>query len=341
MPDDLKKPSTAAKPGPPEDILPPVTPPSAGFLLQLFLIPLIIVAIIVMVWLMFSWLAHMGGDPRDLVRKLHKGDDASWQAAGTLADMLRDPQQKHLKYDKNLAAELGEVLKKQLQAGQPDDNRIKLQIFLCRALGEFSTPQAAPALVEAARSSSAAPDVRREAVRALAILASNLGPDRFREHDAAMQAIFQAASQPAGEGDQRKSSAELRSSAAFALGVIGGEEALHRLARLLGDADANVRYNAATGLARHGDQRAIPVLEEMLDPANDDAVSGEESESGRQWKQGLVNINGVRAVEMLAEKNPSAPTDSLKEALGKLAESDGPAPVRNEARQTIARLRKQ
>jgi HEAT repeat protein len=338
MREDSTPASPAGKAGA-DDILPPVTPPTAGFLLQLFLIPLIIVAIIVMVWLMFSWLAHMGGDPRDLVRKLQKGDEASWQAAGTLANMLRDPQQKHLKYDQDLAKALGDVLKKQLPEAQTDENQIKLCMFLCRALGEFSTPEAAPALIEAAKSESVASTVRREAISALALLASNLGPKEFRKNEKALAAIQTAAALRGGDGDDRKSRAELRSSAAFALGVIGGDESLGRLARMLDDADANVRYNAATGLARHGDDRAIPVLVEMLDPANDDAVGDEESDSGRVWKQGLVNINGVRGAEMLAEKNEAANMKPLEEALEKLVKSSGPTRVRNEAREAILRIK--
>jgi HEAT repeat protein len=338
MQTDSNQRAPAPTKGAADDILPPVTPPTAGFLLQLFLIPLIIVGIIVMVWLMFSWLAHMGGDPRDLVRKLQKGDDASWQAALTLADLIRDPQQKHLKYDEKLAADLGDVLKKQLASAQSEENQINLCVFLCKALGEFSTPEAAPALIEAAKSETAAADVRREAVRALALLASNLGPEQFQKNGPAMQAIYAAAGERGGEGDDRKHRAELRSSAAYALGVIGGDEALGRLARLLDDADPNVRYNAATGLARHGDARAIPVLVEMLDPANDDAVGGEKSESGREWKQGLVNINGVKAAAMLAEKNDSADMDPLQKALEELAKSAGPTRVRNEAREAIARM---
>ena len=39
----------------PDDSLPPVEPPSAAFLVQLFLVPGIIVAIIVCVWLAFHW----------------------------------------------------------------------------------------------------------------------------------------------------------------------------------------------------------------------------------------------------------------------------------------------
>ena len=45
------------------DDLPPVEPPSAGFLVQLFLVPALIVGIIVCVWLAFHWLAQLGNDP--------------------------------------------------------------------------------------------------------------------------------------------------------------------------------------------------------------------------------------------------------------------------------------
>ena len=48
-----------------DDALPPVEPPSAGFIVQLFVIPGIIVFIIVMIWLLFNWLAQKGNDPAD------------------------------------------------------------------------------------------------------------------------------------------------------------------------------------------------------------------------------------------------------------------------------------
>jgi hypothetical protein len=51
----------------PNDALPPVEPPSAGFILQLFVIPGVIVTIIVLVWLLFNWLAQMGNDPQAYV----------------------------------------------------------------------------------------------------------------------------------------------------------------------------------------------------------------------------------------------------------------------------------
>ena len=75
----------------PDDSLPPVEPPSAGFLVQLFLVPAIIVAIIVCVWLAFHWLAHLGNDPQAYVRTLRRDNEGRWQAALNLANDLRGP----------------------------------------------------------------------------------------------------------------------------------------------------------------------------------------------------------------------------------------------------------
>ena len=47
----------------PDDALPPVEPPSAAFLVQLFVVPLTIVACGLFVVWGFYWLAQMGNDP--------------------------------------------------------------------------------------------------------------------------------------------------------------------------------------------------------------------------------------------------------------------------------------
>ena len=72
----------------PNDALPPVEPPSAGFIVQLFVIPAVIVAIIIIVWATFNWLAHMGSDPRAHVEALKR--NSSKQDTGiSLRDGLR------------------------------------------------------------------------------------------------------------------------------------------------------------------------------------------------------------------------------------------------------------
>jgi hypothetical protein len=91
---------------------------------------------------------------------------------------------------------------------------------------------------------------------------------------------------------------------------------------MLGDAYPNARYNAATGLCRHGDLRAMPVLEEMLDPANVEAVSSEESEEGKPWKRLVVMQNGLRAARQLVEKNTTDDLRQLAAALDRIIASD-------------------
>ena len=66
------KSSATYRPQPGGAVLPPVQPPTSGFLLQLFFIPMVIVLIIVVVWMLFSWLAHKGATPRELVKELSR-----------------------------------------------------------------------------------------------------------------------------------------------------------------------------------------------------------------------------------------------------------------------------
>ena len=332
--------------GPPkrsaDDALPPVAAPDASFLLQLFLIPLIIVTIIVMVWLLFSWLAHMGGDPRDLVRDLRVINEASWQKANTLADMLRNHEYDYLKDDEELAGELADVLLLDLKAGGSDEKRIRMRIFLCRALGEFRVDTGLPALLIAAKPSDqpADMDVRYAALEALAVLTFNVGPEKLAVEPGLLATLETASSERSDDPDQEKRLAGLRSTAAFTLGVLGGERALTRLNQMLSDPHPNARFNAANGLARHGDPRAVPVLLEMLDPENSAVVKGEMSDSERLRKRMLVLMNGLRAARQLVEKGPvekgpNADLETLRGAIQRLRTSDLPNAVRLEASECL------
>ena len=131
----------------PDDSLPPVEPPSAAFLVQLFLVPGVIVAIIVCVWLAFHWLAHLGNDPQAYVRTLRRANEGRWQAALNLANDLRGPTGSGLKSDTKLASELGSILDDEVGSGRIGEQSETLRLYLCRALGEFTVPEASPALV--------------------------------------------------------------------------------------------------------------------------------------------------------------------------------------------------
>ncbi len=316
--------------------LPPVQPPSAGFLLQLFLIPMVIVLVIVAVWVMFSWLAHMGNDPTDLVTGIKKG---RWQDAATLADLLRDPQKEHLRQDPALVQGLVSVLRELNESKKSNEERTKIKIFVCKALGEFHILDGVPSLVETVRLENDESDVevRRYAVEALAVLASksSVGREKLRNHDDVLPAVIEASQQRAESNDPGNHRANLRASAAFTLGVLGGDEALGRLERMLSDSFPNVRYNAATGLARNGDNRSIPELLAMLDPKNENVVRGEDEES-HEWKRIVVLINGIRASRLLAENNSEEDLTELQTAIKLLTNSEVPRAVRLAAQETLA-----
>jgi HEAT repeat protein len=328
--------------GRPDDMLPKVEPPGAGFVMQLFLIPMIIVLIIVVVWLMFSWLAHLGSDPKKLVDDIASGDKYGWQKAATLADLLRNREYEHLKTDKELAQALAKSLSEQVPSQpQDDENRRMLRMFLCRALGEFYIDEGMPALLATAASGDEADiGVRRTAVESIALLARNVGVDRLQNKEAIVETLREASlERPESGVDKDNAYADLRSTAAYALGVLGGEDAMDRLTQMLGDNYANARYNAALGLARNGDARGIPVILEMLDPENEAAVELEEDEVAIDWKRSLVHKNGMRAVELLHKANPGADYSQLAAALDNLAKTTSYSAIRQRAASLARTLR--
>ena len=197
--------------------LPPVEPPSAGFLVQLFLVPAIIVSIIVCVWLAFHWLAHLGNDPQAYVRTLRRSNEGRWQAALNLANELRGPRGAILKNDEALASELGRILSEEVERGRLSEQSQTLKLYLCRALGEFVVPSAVlPLITQAKRISD--PQTAQAAVEALAVLDSNLRKTDAETdvHSEIVSAVVEAT---ASENDS------LRGACAFTLGVVGGETA--------------------------------------------------------------------------------------------------------------------
>jgi hypothetical protein len=340
--------------------LPPVAPPTATFILQLFLIPLLIVTIVVVLWLLFSWVAHMGRDnASDLAKAIIRDDTASWQRAYELADLLHSPDPRYagLRKDTELAGALASFLERDLkqplepqesrakgairsgtysgsQAPQGSDRRARImrRMYLCRSLGSFAVTDGLPVLIKAATQEEDPVEVqvRFSALEAISTLADNCGAQTVRDNKDAMQAILDAsrvaddtALPPPvptdGEPTLYRPHAELRAVAAYALGVIGGDEATERLEQMLHDTYPNARFNAATGLARRGSAKCERVLREMLDPANPLAVKDEINPNDQARKRITVLLNGISGTVHLAESNPGADLTALKKAIEKLA----------------------
>ena len=89
---------------------------------------------------------------------------------------------------------------------------------------------------------------------------------------------------------------------------------------MLDDRHPEVRYNAATGLARHGDVKCIAVLREMLDPQQAD--SRRTTIRREMTQKAMIQKNALQATAKLAAANPAANLDELAEAVERLARAE-------------------
>lgn len=315
----------------PDDSLPPVEPPSAAFLVQLFLVPGIIVAIIVCVWLAFHWLAHLGNDPQAYVRTLRRANEGRWQAALNLANDLRGPNGSGLKADIKLASELGSILDDEIDSGRTGEQSETLRLYLCRALGEFAVPEAAPALVRRVNENDDDPTTQA-AIEALAVLATNLqnASRSFENKDDVVTAVLAAST---------STNSRVRDACGFTLGVLGGEKSIEGLFRLMGDSSTDVRSNAALGLARLGKTDAYEILLEMLsleDIHLDKKVLDDKTQSER-YKRALVVVNALRGVTVLIDTTKQAPPTGVIEVIERL-QQDPVAEIRSSASAVIKKI---
>ncbi|MFO0911922.1 MAG: HEAT repeat domain-containing protein [Pirellulales bacterium] len=365
-------PSSPRTPGSPPNLtaeqnLPPVKPPSAAFLVQLFFIPLVIVSIIVSIWLLFSWVAHMSTRPEDLVQDLENLDKKSWQEATTLAQLLRDPSQEALRKNSQMASRLGSILERDLQqnlgSGDQALAHTDFRIYLARAIGSFDVTDGVPALRAAVEHETGREDVdvRRGALQAISLMAGRLGGEAMLQADPKLLgAVVEAARSTSDDPAEQTPRGQLRAIAAFALGILGSADASEQLALMVGDAFPDARYNAATGLARAGDPRALPVLLEMLNPENkafeayerepEDAASlkfmtDDQREANFQtrlvWKRNLVLRNGMQAVQLLLKANPAvAENPDLAAAVERLAKENLPADLKTELKRVQGAMKR-
>ncbi|HEV7225486.1 MAG TPA: HEAT repeat domain-containing protein [Pirellulales bacterium] len=317
----------------PDDQLPPVEPPSAGFIVRLFVIPALIVLIMFALGAGIKWLVERESNPMAYVEALRRNNDGRWQAAHDLADVLRNPRNDPLKDDRALARELAATLATELAAGAADDLSVQLRVYLCNALGEFRVPDVLDVLVKAATSGrdEKEREVRFSAMKALAVYLS-AAPKKDWIGRADVLATVLAAS--------RDEAPMMRSTAAFALGAAGTPKALKRLEEMLDDGYPDVRYNAATMLARRGDERAVRVLAEMLEPEQAAAIGFEEQEQSRQYKRDSILVNALRATKDLAAENPGADLAPLAAPVERLTADDLAPGIRVQADEVLIELKK-
>lgn len=314
---------TPQRPAPlsPNDALPPVEPPSAGFIVQLFVIPAVIVTIIVIVWATFNWLAHMGSDPRAHVEALKRNNEGRWQEAVNLANELNRSGNENLRRDEAMLRELTTLLESETAGASMEDKDVSFRMYLCRTIGEFYLPAALPSLVKAVETNRdpAERDVRLGALQALARLLPNIAADKPQDEPNLRRAL---------NGAAQDDDSVVRYHAAYTLGVLGGAESERRLEIMLNDANVDVRMNAAVGLARHGNAACVEELGKMLDPAETEGLEAEKQAEAREGKRFTMSANALEAVKQFTAKNPTADRKPLIAGIDKLLASNPPTNIR-------------
>ena len=328
-----------------DDLLPPVEPPSAGFILQLFVVPALIVMLVVAVWGAFGWLVHRTTmEPKELISGLQGSSVARWQRASELADLLRNEQYAGLKDDAESAAQLATILDREIDAAADDakgmqQEAVMLRYFLCRALGEFHVEEGLDVLAKAAVTGRDPHEqvVRRGAVEAIAVRAFNLTlADRPRS--LAGSEVESTLLGLASDADE-----QVRSAAAYALGQIDTPACTARLEEMVDDPHADTRYNAALALAGRGNVRAVATLAEMLDPDELAGVQQEVDAPAQFSKRALVMTGALEAAEKLARRIPDADLSPIAAALARLTAADAVElerarihpPIARRARETL------
>ncbi len=323
----------------------------------LYVLPALIVLVFVGGWMFVFWLLHEDQDPQSLVQGMQQPGRRSWQKAYALSELLLNPRHDHLRDDALLCRALTATLERQneqaeqtRQAGEPEDEElVRFRAFLCRTLGEFRLLDGLAILLRcAAADTSSLPadsrerDVRRAALEAIAMLAGNVGARQGALTDSETIDVLAAASRETGSSTPGARDSDIASAATFALGVIGGPQATELLVQLLADTRLDVRYNAATGLARQGRSEATSTLVEMLKLENRAAVKNERTESARVRKQLIVLSNGIRATERLLPAVSGLDRQLLLAALQRLEESKtAPDRIRIDAKDALLKLNAQ
>lgn len=323
--------------------LPAVEPPSAGFIMQLFLIPALIVLVVVGVTALFGKLAEDEQDWRALVAEIrHPNEHRRWRAANGLAQLLRvdeqlGPRGQQLARNPEIATTLVDMLQKQLHQRSQRETDVVQQAFLALTLGRLDSPAIVLPVLQQAIGPEHHRDVRKSAMQSIVVIAGRA---------AERGEIFD---QPELVDDLVDLSSEsdplFRQMAAYALGLVPGPQAEARLIVLLEDANKNARVDAAIALTRRNSTAGLSVFKSVLadaaTPLHADDVEGRTDEEKRQlvaareFEDFYVLKNTLKAVATLAGDLDDSDRSELSALITPVAENHRHAELRILAQETL------
>jgi HEAT repeat protein len=270
---------------------------------QFFLIPLTVVAVTVAVYVGFRSMLADARTPQDYLAEIQNGGtDRRWPAAYELSRLMADPK---VRADRAL----GPALVTALEHAKNDEPAVRR--YLALAIGRLDPPFPPNAV----RDLTEALDDPDSEVRISAIWA--LGSSG----DPAVAEVLQPLYQSSDPG--------IRKMAVYALGALPGTSQLVTLKTALQDTAADIRWNAAVALARHGDREGAGVIRQMLDR---DYVEHIVKRDVRQDEDedpiGDVMISGLRAAAALKD-------ETLRGTITSISQTDRSMKVRSAALEAL------
>lgn len=353
--------------------LPPVTPPSAGFIVQLFLIPALIVMAVVAVWALFGKLADSENDWKQLATELSSSNEhRRWRAALGLAQLLQNEQiyppkdQEPLAKNPLVVDSLTKLLSESLASTTSTDEDIRHQEFLARTLAALDADdKTLPVLAEGMQESRNI-DVRKSSLMSVAAIAGR----HFDETTGYSPAVAAGSVAPSLSArrlpltsptisdsavlEQLRRSAQdsdpvVRHLAGYALGNVSGPDSLEQLRVMLTDGNRLAQANAAIGLARNGSADCVPTIIQLLTTslkpfayrpdttAKDNAAPGviQQAEARHQIEESQVARNCLKAVADLWPQIDAENRASLAAILTQVEQAFPAQDVRQQAREVL------
>ena len=312
--------------------LPPVEPPSAKFIIQLFVVPGLIVAAIVGVWLLFGKLASAEQDWQALLADMkssnehRRGRGAMGLAQALAADQNRKTDGPRLATNPQVAQELANFLAETLKNSSSEPAVIAQQDFLTRTLGYLDTPQFVLPVLSEAMQESRDHEVREKAVISVARIAHRASERREPLSD---QGIIEALTSVSRDSDPL-----MRSMATFALGFFPLDLVRQPLTVLLADLDANTRANAAVAFARHKSLDGLAVFRDVLKSAAATKTPLPPGDSAP-----IATTAALKAVGDLAPLIEEPMRAEIRREIDAISTGYPDAKIRFDAAQTLAKLR--
>jgi HEAT repeat protein len=271
---------------------------------QFFLIPLVVVAVTAGVYIGFRALLADDRSAHEYLTEIQRGgSDRRWPAAYELSRLMADPK---VRADKTLAPAL-------VKAFQQSKGDQQVRRYLALAIGRLDPPLPSEAVADL----TDALDEPDGETRISIIWA--LGSSGDPAVVSRLVPLYTAPDADAG----------IRKMIVYALGALPGDAQVEILRTALEDAAADVRWNAAIALARHGSRAGVPVLRQMLDRQYvEQSVTRNVRADEDQDPVADVMISGLRAAAALKD-------ETLRPSVASLSEQDRSMRVRQAAMEAL------